>query len=65
MTNQTKQNAIKKLHKVRLKVGYPDTWKDYSKLTISGPQEGGTLFENMKNLILFFTARIKKKYCSN
>ena len=34
MTPQTKQQALQKLANLRVKVGYPDKWKDYSSLTI-------------------------------
>ena len=34
MSPQTKQAALQKLRAVRNKVGYPDTWRDYSSLTI-------------------------------
>jgi putative endopeptidase len=38
MSPQTKQKALFKLSKVNPKVGYPDTWKDFSSLKISrGP----------------------------
>ncbi len=50
MTRATKDNAIAKIHKTRVKIGYPDKWKDYSKLEIKGPEEGGTYFENRLNL---------------
>lgn len=50
MTKATKASAIEKLHKSRIKIGYPDKWKDYSALTIVGPEKGGTYFDNMKNL---------------
>ena len=50
MTKATKASAIEKLHKSRIKIGYPDKWKDYSALTITSPEKGGTYFENMKNL---------------
>lgn len=46
MTPATRANAIAKLKKYRVKIGYPDKWKDYSELTIIGPEQGGTLFEN-------------------
>lgn len=45
MTPETKTNALTKLKKFRVKIGYPDKWKDYSKLQISSPEEGGTLFD--------------------
>ncbi len=50
MTKATKASAIEKLHKSRIKIGYPDKWKDYSALTILGPEKGGTYFDNMKNI---------------
>lgn len=34
MSAQTKQRALKKLAAMTLKIGYPDKWKDYSKLTL-------------------------------
>ncbi|PZQ91120.1 MAG: M13 family peptidase [Flavobacterium johnsoniae] len=49
MTKATKASAIEKLHKSRIKIGYPDKWKDYSALTIVAPEKGGTYFENIKN----------------
>jgi len=49
MATATKQNAITKLRKLSIKIGYPDKWKDYSALTIAGP-ENGSLFSNMKNI---------------
>lgn len=50
MTKATKANAIAKIHKTNVKIGYPDKWKDYSKLTIKSPEEGGTYFDNRKNI---------------
>lgn len=50
MTKATKASAIEKLHKSRIKIGYPDKWEDYSALTITGPDNGGSYFENMKNI---------------
>lgn len=49
MAQSTRDNAIKKLRKLTVKIGYPDKWKDYSALTIQGPKDGGTFFGNMKN----------------
>lgn len=49
MTKATKENAKLKLRKSRVKIGYPYKWEDYSALTIVGPENGGTYFENMKN----------------
>ncbi|KOS08369.1 endothelin-converting protein [Flavobacterium akiainvivens] len=50
MAKGTKENAVKKLRKLQVKIGYPDKWKDYSALTIVGPEKGGSYFENMKNV---------------
>lgn len=35
MTKATKASAIEKLHKSRIKIGYPDKWEDYSALAIA------------------------------
>ncbi|MCG2610266.1 M13 family metallopeptidase [Flavobacterium sp. SM15] len=50
MTPATRKGAIEKLRKSTIKIGYPDKWKDYSKLEIKSKAEGGTYFENMKNV---------------
>ncbi len=50
MTLDTKVSAIKKLHKIKAKIGYPDKWKDYSALTLNSPEEGGTFFDNSNNI---------------
>lgn len=50
MAKSTRDNAVNKLRKLNVKIGYPDKWKDYSALTIKGPADGGTFFSNMKNI---------------
>ncbi len=50
MSAETRVSAIAKLHKSQIKIGYPDKWKDYSALTIKSPEEGGSYFENSKNI---------------
>jgi len=50
MSEATKKQAIQKLNKMTVKIGYPDKWKDYSALTIKSPAEGGSYFENSKNI---------------
>lgn len=50
MTPATRQGAIEKLRKSTVKIGYPDKWEDYSKLDIKSPEQGGTYYENMKNV---------------
>jgi endothelin-converting enzyme/putative endopeptidase len=39
MTPETKKNALIKLHAVANKIGYPDKWRDYSKLDIQRGDE--------------------------
>ncbi|AMO20391.2 M13 family metallopeptidase [Flavobacterium columnare] len=50
MTPETRKGAIDKLRKSTIKIGYPDKWKDYSKLEIVAKEAGGNYFENMKNV---------------
>ena len=50
MSPQTKINAIEKLNKMTIKIGYPDKWKDYSALTIKSVEEGGTYFDNAMSI---------------
>ncbi|MFN4762278.1 M13 family metallopeptidase [Gillisia sp. Q332] len=50
MSDSTKTKAIEKLGTTRIKVGYPDEWKDYSELEIAAPgDENGSFFQNMMN----------------
>jgi putative endopeptidase len=50
MSSETKTKAIEKLNKLTVKIGYPDKWKDYSALELKNVSEGGTYFDNMKNI---------------
>lgn len=50
MTPETRKGAIEKLRKSNVKIGYPDKWKDYSKLVIKSKEEGGSYYDNMKNV---------------
>lgn len=50
MTPATRLGAIDKLRKSTVKIGYPDKWKDYSKLEIKALEKGGTYYENMKSV---------------
>ncbi|SFS15686.1 endothelin-converting enzyme Metallo peptidase. MEROPS family M13 [Granulicella pectinivorans] len=54
MSPETKKEALRKLHAVRNKIGYPDTWRDYSSLTIQpgdffGNTLRSTIFESRRN----------------
>ena len=55
MSEDTKKEALKKVGKFMIKIGYPDTWKDYSMLKITkndlyGNQLRATEFEYNRNL---------------
>ncbi len=50
MAPETKKGAVEKLKKSTVKIGYPDKWKDYSKLIIVSPKNGGNYYDNMKNV---------------
>ncbi len=50
MTPETRKGAIEKLRKSTVKIGYPDKWKDYSKLEIVAKENGGDYYTNMKNI---------------
>jgi len=50
MADATKKKAIQKLDKFTIKIGYPDVWKDYSKLIITSTKNGGSFFDNMQKI---------------
>lgn len=50
MSPDTKVKALEKLNKFSVKIGYPDQWRDYSKLEIVSPTEEGALFKNRMNI---------------
>jgi len=50
MSAETKLSAVEKLHKSRIKIGYPDKWKDYTALALKSPSEGGSFFDNVKSI---------------
>jgi putative endopeptidase len=49
MSPQTKEAALKKLSTFRVKIGYPDVWRDYTGLSISRE----SFFENMMRASIF------------
>lgn len=50
MSDSTKAKALEKLANLRVKIGYPDKWKDYSALEITGKENGGSYAGNMINV---------------
>ena len=49
MSDETKAKAIEKLKALKVKIAYPDEWKDYATLDVKGVEEGGTYLQNMMN----------------
>ena len=50
MSKETKEKALEKLSTFKAKIGYPDKWRDYSKLEISADK---SLWDNMVNVSKF------------
>ena len=50
MSDETKSRALEKLSKFHAKIGYPEKWRDYSKMKID---ENASLWENMVNVSKF------------
>ncbi|MGX2957391.1 M13 family metallopeptidase [Ursidibacter arcticus] len=50
MSPETKAKAKVKLDKFITEVGYPNKWKDYSKLQLKSLAEGGTLYDNLRKV---------------
>ena len=59
MSDDTKVEALKKLNKFTVKIGYPDTWKDYSELTIDPAL---SYAENIKNARMWKQKEYLKKW---
>jgi putative endopeptidase len=49
MTSETKYKALDKLSRLRVKIGYPNEWRDYSRLEIRSNE----LVENVYNATIF------------
>ena len=57
MSEETKAAALTKLEKIRVKIGYPDKWRDYAGLEIIA----GDAFGNHKRELMFTRARDLKR----
>lgn len=53
LSNNTKVMAIKKLETLDVKIGYPETWKDYSGLKIKSYNKGGNLIDNITAIYIW------------
>ncbi len=50
MSPETKVKAQEKLSKFSVKIAYPDTWKDYSKLQLTASNDGGSYYGNLQKV---------------
>lgn len=50
MSAQTKQKAKIKLDKFLVEVGYPNKWKDYQQLSLKTVNQGGSLYQNLREI---------------
>ncbi|AKU80116.1 M13 family metallopeptidase [Spiroplasma turonicum] len=53
MSDSTKTKAIEKLNNFTIKIGYPDKFENYDGVIINEYKDGGSLFENVNNIINF------------
>jgi len=49
MSAETKKKAIEKLKATKIKIAYPDQWKDYGNLDIKSVDNGGSYLQNSLN----------------
>lgn len=57
MSPETKIKAQDKLSKFTVKIAYPDKWRDYSKLQLQSPSEGGSYFKNQEKISAWYYQR--------
>lgn len=60
MSEPTKQKALEKLAAIKVKVGYPDKWRDYSKLNIVGDNYVQNVLNSNKFEFEFTLSKIGK-----
>lgn len=57
MSDSTKMMALKKLQSFTVKIGYPETWRDYVGLPVSKDPETASYFTNVMNARTYETRR--------
>ncbi len=50
MSPLTREKALEKLSKFKVKIAYPDKWKDYSKLNLQLASNNGTYYSNLEKI---------------
>jgi putative endopeptidase len=60
MSDTTKVKAIEKLQAMKLKIGYPDVWRDYSGLEISGNSYAGDMLAAARFNTNYMLSKINK-----
>ncbi|MEJ5267861.1 MAG: M13 family metallopeptidase [Bacteroidales bacterium] len=60
MSDVTKQHALEKLQAIRVKIGYPEVWKDYSNLIIKDDNYLSNIFRSNKFDYEFMISKIGK-----
>ncbi len=60
MSDNTKKQALEKLHAITLKIGYPDKWKDYTGLDLSKDSYITNIFQIKKYNFKLELSRIDK-----
>jgi endothelin-converting enzyme/putative endopeptidase len=61
MTAATKKKAVEKLHAIRNKIGYPEKWRDYSKLKIASDDALGNFHRAAAHETDYDLAKIGKQ----
>lgn len=59
MSDETKLNAIKKLNAFKVKIGYPDKWKDYSTMEVNPSL---SYYDNMHNIGMWYQKDMLSKW---
>jgi putative endopeptidase len=49
MSDESKEQALKKLNNLTVKIGYPNKWRDYSSLNVESSGESYSFMSNMEN----------------
>jgi putative endopeptidase len=57
MSDSTKEMALQKLSSITVKIGYPDTWRDYSRLKVEKSPEKASYYANAAEASRFAVRR--------